>query len=245
MIAAEFSLEEEHSEAAESEAREKRLDLPINLDSPEMKGRDDLRGVPFITIDGETARDFDDAVFVERKKSGYVLWVAIADVSHYVIEGSALDKDARSRGTSVYFPERAFHMLPRALSENLCSLRPNEPRLAMVAKMTFDRHGKGLETELMEAVIESRRRATYNQIQSEMESNRGNSSWEYAPHFELYDLLRKKRKDRGSIDFDLPEAEVLVQATGEVISIKQRPRLEAHRLIEEFMIAANEAVTER
>jgi ribonuclease R len=242
MISSEFSLIEEHTPAAEEEARTKTLQIP----GKDMEGREDLRSVPFITIDGETARDFDDAIFVEREKSGYILWVAIADVSHYVVEGSALDQDARSRGTSVYFPERAFHMLPRALSENLCSLRPNEPRLTMVAKMFFDREGhvQRHRTELMEAVIQSKRRATYNEIQAEWDQNKQNKAWEYSAHFELYALLRKMRQDRGSIDFDLPEAELKVQPTGEVISIKERARIEAHRLIEEFMIAANEGVTE-
>jgi ribonuclease R len=240
MIAAEYNLIEEHPEDAEREAREKKLEIP----GRDLEGREDLREVPFITIDGETARDFDDAVYVEREKSGYTLWVGIADVSHYVVEGSALDRDARSRGTSVYFPERAFHMLPRALSENLCSLRPHEPRLAMVAKMRFDRNGKRLETEVMEGVILSKRRATYNEIEAEWQKNRRNREWEFAPHFELYELIKRSRFSRGSIDFELPEAEVVVKPTGEVVSIKQRPRLDAHRLIEEFMIAANEAVTQ-
>jgi ribonuclease R len=240
MVASEFNLIEEHSPEADAEARAMTLEVP----GRDLEGREDLRHVPFITIDGETARDFDDAVYVEREKSGYILWVAIADVSHYVTEDSNLDREARSRGTSVYFPERAFHMLPRALSENLCSLKPNEPRLSMVAKMYYDHHGVRKSTELYEAVIQSHRRATYNQIQAEWDANRENRDWEYMPHFELYQEIRKKRSDRGSIDFDLPEAETKVEPTGEVISIRQRPRLEAHRLIEEFMIAANEAVTE-
>jgi ribonuclease R len=239
MIAAEYGLIEEHPEDAEREAKEKTLEIP----GKDLEGREDLRRVPFITIDGETARDFDDAVYVERDKSGYILWVGIADVSNYVVEGSALDKDARSRGTSVYFPERAFHMLPRALSEGLCSLRPNEPRLALVAKMHFDRTGKRLETEMMEAVIWSHRRATYNEIQEERDQNLKNKDWEFNPHFELYELIKKARHNRGSIDFDLPEAEVVVKPTGEVVSITHRPRKDAHRLIEEFMIAANEAAT--
>jgi ribonuclease R len=240
MIAAEFNLIEEHSQASEAEAQSHHLEVP----GRDLDGREDLREVPFITIDGETARDFDDAVFVERSKSGFILWVAIADVSHYVSEGTALDKDARSRGTSVYFPERAFHMLPRALSEGLCSLRPDLPRLAMVAKMHFDRAGKIHDTELMEAVIQSKRRATYNEIQAEWEQNKKNKEWEYLPHFELFHALKKVRQERGSIDFDLPESELIVKPTGEVVSIKERARLDAHRLIEEFMIAANEAVTE-
>lgn len=239
MVASEYSLVEEHSNDAEAEACALRLEIPGRA----LKGRDDMRTLPLITIDGETARDFDDAVHVERDGSGYILWVAIADVSHYVTEGSALDREARSRGTSVYFPERAFHMLPRALSENLCSLRPHEPRLAMVARIRCDRAGKRTGTEISEAVIESHRRATYTQIEAELNANRGNGNWEYAPHFELYQLLRALRRERGSIDFDLPEAEIRVDSGGEVTSITRRPRLDAHRLIEEFMIAANEAVT--
>ena len=240
MVAAEYSLIEEHSPEADRESRE----YGTEVHADEVRRRTDLRGVPLITIDGETARDFDDAVHVERIKSGYVLWVAIADVSHYVRPGTALDADARSRGTSVYFPERAFHMLPRALSENLCSLKPNVPRLALVARMEYDRQGKRKSTEVLEAVIESRRRATYNQIEDEFRANGKDSRWEFAPQFELYRLIRKTRSDRGSIDFDLPESEVLVYPDGDVISIKQRARLDAHRLIEEFMISANEAVTE-
>ncbi|OFZ18673.1 MAG: ribonuclease R [Bdellovibrionales bacterium GWB1_55_8] len=240
MIANEYSLDEHHSERAIREAEA--FGKEIRFEKSE---RTDLRNVPFITIDGETARDFDDAVFVERRKEGnFILWVAIADVSHYVRDGSHLDKEARSRGTSVYFPERAFHMLPRALSENLCSLRPQEPRLALVARMDFHRSGKRRSTQVIEAVIESRRRATYNEIQAEREQNKADRNWEYTPHFELYDILRRKRISRGSIDFDLPEPEIVTEPTGEVISITRRGRMDSHRLIEEFMIAANEAVTE-
>lgn len=240
MIAAEYNLIEEHPHAAEQEA----IRLKLETSGKAIQHREDLREVPFITIDGEHARDFDDAIFVERKKSGYILWVAIADVSHYVKEGSHLDQDARSRGTSVYFPERAFHMLPRHLSENLCSLKPLEPRFSLVAQMEFDRNGTRLSTQVMEAIIESKRRATYEEIQSEWEKNGKNSQWEYTPHFELYRILKKVRSERGSIDFELPEAEVAVKPTGEVLSIKNRARLDSHRLIEEFMIVANESVTE-
>jgi ribonuclease R len=240
MIAAEYNLEEHHSKAAEDEAKRQKLEIP----GKDLEGRVDLRSTPFITIDGETARDFDDAVYVERNKSGFILWVAIADVSHYVKPGHPLDETARSRGTSVYFPERAFHMLPRALSENLCSLRPNEPRLSMVARIEMDRNGVRLSTEVMNAVIQSKRRATYTEIQKEWEANTKNKDWEFTPHFSLYQLLRKMRSDRGSIDFELPEAEVVVEPNGTVVSIKHRPRLDTHRLIEEFMIAANEAVTD-
>ena len=239
MLAAEYNLTEKHSERAEAEARA--LTLEIEED------RTDLRHIPFITIDGETARDFDDAVYVEREKSNLILWVAIADVSNYVKPGTALDDEALARGTSVYFPERAFHMLPKALSESLCSLKPDEPRLAMVCKMRYDHNGVRTDTEVFDAVIESKRRATYNQIQEEYEAvNKSKESlraWEYSAHFELYEMIKAARFARGSIDFDFPESETRVDAQGEPISIEQRPRLEAHRLIEEFMIAANEAVT--
>lgn len=240
MIAGEFNIEEEHTDACKSEAAAFRLDIP----GKDTEGRTDLTHVPFITIDGETARDFDDAIFVEKTKIGYALWVAIADVSHYVRPGTILDREAHARGTSVYFPERAFHMLPRELSENLCSLRPNEYRLAMVSKISFDLKGKKTGIEIFEAYFKSRRRATYNEIQKEWEQNKTNPSWEYAAHFELYSLLRKQRSGRGSIDFELPEAEILVDDSGEPTSIRIRKRQDTHRLIEEFMISANESVTE-
>ena len=232
IISGEFGLQAEHSSEAVREAEAFRLEVP----GKDLEGRRDLREMPFITIDGETARDFDDAVYVERHPKGYVLWVAIADVSHYVKEGTQLDREAFQRATSVYFPERAFHMLPRALSENLCSLRPNEPRLAMTARMVFDRSGKKLETEVMNSVILSKRRATYTEIEKEKK--------DYPIHFELYEILRRSRSQRGSIDFDFPEAKVLVDDQGEPTEIKIEERKDSNRLIEEFMIAANEGVTE-
>ncbi len=240
MVAGEFNLIEEHSQEAIAEAEA----YGHEISSEESKKRKDLVSVPFITIDGADARDFDDAVYVERNKSGYVLWVGIADVSSYVREGTSLDKEAYSRATSVYFPERAFHMLPRNLSENLCSLKPNVLRLSLVAKMEFDYKGNKKRVEIYDSVIRSRRRATYEEIEKEHQENLNNKNWEYRAHFELYDLLRKVRSDRGSIDFDLPEAKVQVEKNGEVIAIQTRERLNSHRLIEEFMIVANESVTE-
>lgn len=241
MISSEFGLIEKHTAEAVEQAQRLRFDEDLKA------GRRDLRNVPFITIDGETARDFDDAVYVERHRSGYRLWVAIADVSHYVSEGTALDRDALARATSVYFPERAFHMLPRELSENLCSLRPNEPRLAMGCTIDFDREGQPGDIDVFNCLIQSRRRATYTEIYAESQRQATKTGydpqWEFTPHFELYRSLRKARMARGSIDFDLPEAELVVAPTGEVQSIKLRERNDAHMLIEEFMIAANEAVT--
>ncbi len=237
MIAAEFSVYEQHTAEAVKEAESFRLDLSD-------PNRVDLLHIPFITIDGETARDFDDAVYVEKEGGDYVLWVAIADVSHYVRPDIAIDREAFQRGTSVYFPEKAFHMLPKALSENLCSLRPNEKRLTMTAKIRFDSRGDKKSIEVMNSVIESRRRATYTEIFAESEQHGKDKNWEYASHLELYRILRKRRNSRGSIDFDLPEADIRVDANGEPTEILKRSRNDAHRLIEEFMIAANEAVTE-
>lgn len=241
MLAAEMGWTEQHSERAEQEAKALKLDLN-NLGN-----RKDIRALPLITIDGETARDFDDAVWVEPTQQGYRLVVAIADVSHYVKRGTAIDAEAEDRATSVYFPERAFHMLPRALSENLCSLIPNQPRFCMVADMRYDSTGKRTSCEVYDGLMQSKRRATYNEIQKEFESARkqkGGKPWEFASHFELYELIRAQKTHRGSIDFDLPESEIRVDAEGEPTAIELRTRLESHRLIEEFMIAANEAVTE-
>ncbi len=244
MIANEYGLVEEHPAAAVKEAESFTLDLS----EVEHGLRKDFRNLPFFTIDGETARDFDDAVTVEPHPKGFKLWVAIADVSTYVTKGTALDKDAHSRGTSVYFPERAFHMLPGALSEGLCSLKPKVPRLALVAEMIFDKEGNRISTVMHEAVIESKRRATYTEISNEIDDWRNNRAsdpkWELAPHVALYLILKKARHFRGSLDFDLPEAEVWVDKEGNPTKIFRRPRLDAHRLIEEFMIAANEGATD-
>jgi len=235
MITQEFRLSPEHSQKAIEEAKSCKWNP---------SDRKNLSHIPFITIDGEQARDFDDAIFVEKNPSGYTLWVAIADVSHYVREGSALDQEALSRGTSVYFPERAFHMLPEALSEGLCSLKPHEPRLAMVAMIHFDPTGTRLKTSLLEAVITSQRRATYTEIQKEREEARKQKNWELSAHFELYEKLKNQRIQRGSIDFDFPEPEITLDSAYDVVSILAKPRLESHQLIEEFMIATNEAVTQ-
>jgi hypothetical protein len=206
MIAGEFGLVEPHPEKAIEEARR------FTQESIEsVQGRTDLTHIPFITIDGEDARDFDDAVYVEADDKGFVLWVAIADVSHYVTKGSALDTDAFERGTSVYFPERAFHMLPSELSENLCSLKPGLPRLALTAKIRISRSGERTETKLFESVIKSRRRATYNEIEREKA--------DFPLHYELFRLLRETRIKRGAIDFDLPEAKARLDEKGEPVKI--------------------------
>ncbi len=249
MVAAEFGLQEAPSQQATEEARQLKRQLLAPQDfgsgersSSSSSSRRDLKHLPFITIDGETARDFDDAIFVERKDQHFDLWVAIADVSFFVTPGSLLDEEARRRGTSVYFPERAFHMLPTALSEDLCSLKPGVERFVLVAKISLDFKGVRLKTEMMEAVIVSHRRATYLEIQAEWEAQK--NLVVLAPLYDLFAILRQMRLQRGSIDFELPEAEVRVDAQGEVITIQQSKRVASHRLIEEFMIAANEASTD-
>jgi ribonuclease R len=236
MVAGEFNLKEHHSFEAVKQAESYRLEIP----GKDEIGRTDLRHIPFFTIDGERARDFDDAVYVEKlEHHGYRLWVAIADVSHYVKEGTALDTEAYSRATSVYFPERAFHMLPRALSEELCSLKPNVPRLSMACSIDYTKDGEKGDIHLYDAIIESRRRATYTEIEAEKTETR------HQDLFDLYRILKKARHERGSIDFDFPESEIILdEKSGEPSDIVVRERNDAHRLIEEFMIAANESVTE-
>lgn len=236
MVAGEFNLTEHHTFDAVKQAESFTLEIP----GKDEVGRTDLRHIPFMTIDGERARDFDDAVYVERTENkGFRLWVAIADVSHYVKEGTALDREAYARATSIYFPERAFHMLPRALSEELCSLKPHVPRLSMAVSIDYDREGTKGQIKLYDAIIESRRRATYNEIFAEIDDPK------HADMVELYRILREQRKLRGSIDFDFPESEIILdEKTGEPSDIVVRERNDAHRLIEEFMIRANEAVSE-
>ncbi len=236
MVAGEFNLVEHHTFDAVKQAESYKLEIP----GKDEEGRTDLRHLPFMTIDGERARDFDDAVYVERiNQGGFRLWVAIADVSHYVKVGTPLDHEAYIRATSIYFPERAFHMLPRALSEELCSLKPKVPRLSLACSMEYSKDGKKGEIKLYDGIIESRRRATYTEIDAEKEDPK------HAEMFELYKILKQKRFDRGSIDFDFPEAEIILdEKSGEPEDIVVRPRNDAHRLIEEFMIAANESVTE-
>ena len=236
MVAGEFNLTEHHTFEAVKQAESYKLEIP----GKDEVGRTDLRHIPFMTIDGERARDFDDAVFVERTNTnGFRLWVAIADVSHYVKETTPLDNEAYARGTSVYFPERAFHMLPRALSEELCSLKPNVPRLTMAVSIEYSSEGEKGEIKLYDAIIESRRRATYTEIQTEIDDPK------HAEMVALYRILRVKRNDRGSIDFDFPEAEIILdEKSGEPSDIVVRERQDSNRLIEEFMIAANESVTE-
>jgi len=218
---------------------------------PEEKERLDLRNIPHVTIDGETARDFDDAVAVAKTAKGWLLYVSIADVSYYVKPGSALDKEAYERGTSVYFPNRVVPMLPERLSNNLCSLVPNEARPAFTAIMEFDPKGKRLTKKFTRSIITSHHRLTYTivkQILVDRDSKLINEYSGIHAHLknmgELAKVLEKKRLIRGSIGFSIPEAEVLIDADEQVSDIIRAERNMAHKLIEEFMLAANEAVAE-
>jgi ribonuclease R len=220
--------------------------LPITEDEGR---RRDFRGLNIVTIDGETARDFDDAVLVTPLPNGdWELQVHIADVSHYVLPGTALDLEARLRGNSVYFPDRAIPMLPNTLSSGMCSLRPDEDRLVLSCIMQVDARGELLGYEICEGIIRSARRMTYTQIQSILDGDPATRE-QFAPlvpDFErMYDLalkLNAKRKRRGSIDFDLPEPVILFNPDGNMQAIVRSERGWSHRLIEEFMLSANECV---
>jgi ribonuclease R len=228
------------------------LDSPVpeQVAPKDRRGREDLRQLPFVTIDGETARDFDDAVAIRREAEGSIrLWVAIADVSHYVAEGSPTDLEAVERATSVYFPGRCIPMLPEALSNGICSLNPGVERLAMTAEMVFDRRGRRLESRFYPAVIRSTGRLTYTEVRDMVVLEDREVIGRY-PHIypdlkAMEDLalrLTEMRRNRGSLDFDLPEAEVVLDLRGRPEDIVRSERNLAHRIIEEFMLAANEAV---
>ena len=223
--------------------------LPQGVLPEDLKGRKDLRDLPLVTIDGEDARDFDDAVFVKKTRSGYVLTVAIADVSHYVSRGTPLDEEAFQRGTSVYFPSTVLPMLPEALSNNLCSLVPDRDRLAMVARIYFDRAGTPERATFFKAVIRSHKRFTYSEVKRILEDEDQEARARNKRHVrhlewmaELATILRERRRRRGSIDFDLPEPYVIIGLRGNLEEIVRRERNLAHQMIEEFMVAANEAV---
>jgi ribonuclease R len=216
---------------------------------PAEKGRLDLRSIPHVTIDGETARDFDDAVAVEKTDSGWRLYVSIADVSYYVKPNSALDQEAYERGTSVYFPNRVVPMLPERLSNNLCSLVPNQPRPAFTAVMEFDRKGKRLAKKFSRSIIVSQHRLTYTIVKKILVDRVGSLTGKYRDILAqlqemafLAETLEKKRLARGSIGFSIPEAEVLIDPEDQVSDVIRAERNMAHKLIEEFMLAANEAV---
>jgi ribonuclease R len=229
------------------------------VDEGERRQRTDFTGRTIVTIDGETARDFDDAIEAEElPNGGFRIGVHIADVSHFVPVGSALDVEAYERGTSVYFPDRAIAMLPERLSNDLCSLRPDEERRTVSAVLTLDKHGETVKSEFYRSLIRSRARLTYTAVGDFLEGKKekeesfleGEEGEGISP--EVGDMLRvaqkaahalqSRRVRRGSLDFDLPDADVILGEEGDVVAIMKAVRNEAHRLIEEFMLAANEAV---
>src|SRR5579863_3163273 len=218
---------------------------------PEIGRRRDFRDLPIVTIDGETARDFDDAVIVRRIEGGnFELQVHIADVAHYVTTDSLIDQEARLRGTSVYFPDRAVPMLPLELSTDICSLRPQVDRLVQSCIMKIDCRGEILEYELCEGIIRSAERMTYTDVKAVLEGDVEKRE-RYANLVQSFELMRdlalilnRKRERRGSIDFDLPERVIEFDELGLMKSITRSERNIAHRLIEEFMLSANECVAE-
>ena len=246
LIIRKHQLPDEHGAAALAEAER----AGSRVRPRDRQGRQDFRRWPTVTIDGESARDFDDAVTIERLPNGnFWLGVHIADVARYVQEGSALDAEAIQRGTSVYFPDRAIHMFPEALATGLCSLRPQVDRLVQSCLMEVDARGDVRRYELYDGVIRSDARMTYAEVNAILTGGDPGARKKYrrlVPHLELmaelFEVLNGRRRARGSVDFDLPEAEFLMDDQGRVEAIVAAERNLAHRLIEEFMLAANETV---
>jgi len=247
VIIRKYNLNDAHSEAAVTEAKR----LGSSVRERDAAGRTDFRSWPTVTIDGETARDFDDAISIDRLPNGnFWLGVHIADVSHYVVEGSALDEEAYERSTSVYFPERAVHMFPHELSTGLCSLNPHVDRLVQSCLMEVDRrNGSVLRYEMHDGVIHSRERMTYTAVNAVLTDRDPEMIERYRPlvpmferMHELFAILNSRRRRRGSIDFDLQESKIVLDEAGLVEAIVASERNVAHRLIEEFMLLANETV---
>src|SRR5580704_17410231 len=231
------------------EVVEQAQSIPNAISAIDLDGRQDFRNMDIVTIDGETARDFDDAVWVDRLANGNdALHVHIADVSHYVRPGTPIDAEAQLRGTSVYFPDRAVPMLPFELSTSICSLVPNEDRLVLSALLEIDHQGELVSQEFTPGVIRSAERMTYTNVHKLLEGDAPlrERYRPLVPRFELMQelalVLNRKRVRRGSIDFDLPEPLIEFDQWGAMIGVTRAPRNIAHRLIEEFMLAANEAV---
>ena len=225
--------------------------VPDRISEADMQGRTDLRDVQMVTIDGEDAKDLDDAVSLEMNGGQYILGVHIADVANYLQEGSALDREAFERGTSVYLVDRVIPMLPRRLSNGICSLNEGQDRLALSCIMTIDQKGKVLDHVIAETVIRVDRRMTYTSVKKILEEQDAEESARYeelVPMFqrmqELAGLLRARRRARGSIDFDFPETKVILDEKGEPVEIRPYDRNTATKIIEDFMLIANETVAE-
>ena len=246
IILRKYAIPDEHGAEAVEEARR----IGAGIRPKDLAGRTDFRDRLVVTIDGEHARDFDDAISIERLSNGhYWLGVHIADVAHYVREGSALDNEAYDRGTSVYFPERAVHMFPEELATGVCSLNPNVDRLVQTCMMEVTGKGEVVRYEMHDGVIRSDARMTYTAVNTILTDRDQDTSDQYqalVPMFglmrELFEILNVRRRRRGSVDFDLPEAQVVLDDQGFIEDIIASERNVAHRIIEEFMLLANETV---
>ena len=246
IILRKYMIPDEHGPEAVEEARR----IGSEVRDKDIKGRTDFRDRTVVTIDGEHARDFDDAISIEKLPNGnYWLGVHIADVAHYVHEGGALDTEAYDRATSVYFPERAVHMFPEELATGLCSLRPEVNRLVQSCLMEVSQNGQVVRYEMHDGVIRSDARMTYTAVNAVLTERDPETIAKYqrlVPMFEtmreLFEILNLRRRRRGSIDFDLPEAQVVLDADGFIADIIASERNVAHRIIEEFMLLANETV---
>ena len=246
MIIREYQLPHEFPAEVLAEAEE----IPTEVGEADIEGRTDFRELPIVTIDGESAQDFDDAVYVQKLPNGnYSLAVHIADVGAYVAVGSAIDREAQRRATSVYFPDRVVPMLPERLSNEICSLKPGVDRLVQSVVVEINREGRTVNYEFHDAVIRSAARMTYREVAALLDGSDADLAEKYADHAdhfrllgELCGVLRKYRGARGSIDFDLPEPELLINLRGEVEDVVRSERNFAHRIIEELMIRTNEVV---
>ena len=229
-----------------SEVMNKLKHIPSKVKPEEHEKRKDLRELAFITIDGITAKDFDDAVFVEQTKKGFSLLVAIADVSHYVKQGDPLDNEALNRGTSVYFPNFVIPMLPEKLSNGICSLNPDVDRLAFVCEMQIDFNGDIGESKIYEAVICSKARLTYIEAQKIIDGHKFHKKEMVHENIlkasQLAKILMNKRQKEGTLELEIPETEVVVDKQGQTVKIIKNERIFAHKLIEEMMLAANVSV---
>ncbi|MGZ5089427.1 MAG: ribonuclease R family protein, partial [Usitatibacter sp.] len=219
--------------------------IGTKVDPKDVKGRKDLRKLPFVTIDGETAKDFDDAVYAERSGKNFKLWVAIADVSHYVKPGDPLDQEAYNRGNSVYFPRRVIPMLPEELSNELCSLKPDVDRLVMVCEMDVTAGGVVKDYEFYPGVIHSHARLTYTRVAAVIEGRPADPpvAKDLHPHIDtlyaVFKALFSQRQKRGAIDFESVETQMIFDTQGKIEKIVRVERNDAHKLIEECMLAAN------
>lgn len=222
------------------------IDETQNMTVPELGKREDLRDIPLVTIDGITAKDFDDAVYAEKTEDGFHLIVAIADVSYYVRAGSSLDDEALRRGNSTYFPDRVIPMLPEKLSNDLCSLRPDENRACLAAHLWIDNEGDLTNYKFVRGLMKSKARLVYEQVQAAKDGTPDDTTAPLmdeviTPLYEAYDVLYKHRLGRHALELDLPERDIVLNDDGEMHDVRTRERMDSHKLIEEFMILANVA----